>query len=361
MSVKKTSNGNWEYRFNFKNQRYSATFKTKKECVQAEKQRKKELENGIGVKESNNSSNLKVSELLDIYFNDYVEKYCKIGSKECYRNYQNHINKAFGDIKVVDLKPIDIQYLVDDLAEKGFTKRHINTIKNYFKKVLNYAIYPLEVIDRNVCDYIGIKNVHGKKSKTDSFDDKKFKKQLNDIMNYIRANDPDYEIVFDLFLGTGLRKGEVLGLTWDNVDLENNTLYVCQQLTKKATLKPLKVEGTERYITITNTLADKLRKQNQMFPNSKFVCCDKKGVNIKQHSLNYRIEKIRKNVPNCENFHCHLTRKYHSSILNENGINVNEIAHRLGHKNTSTTLNIYIKRIGTQEKEVLDILENNLH
>lgn len=356
MSVRKTKTGKWEYYFMYKGKRYTRSiYKTKKECEKAEKERRKQLEN-----KGNNSvnDNIKVSELLDIYFDNYVLKNCKVGSQVTYRGHQKRINELLGNYKVIDLTTPDVENFIDELAENNFTKSHISDIVKYLKRVLKYAIYPLELIVKNPCDFIDYRNIKGKKSKVDKLPSAE---QFDDIMNYIKENYPDYEIVFELYLGTGLRKGEVLGLTWDNVDLEKNTIYICQQLTVRNQLEPLKIEGTERTISITQSLSYKLRKQKQLFPNSKFVCVNNKGKQILQHNLNHKITKIRKEIPNCENFHLHLTRKYHTTLLYANGIAIQEVANRVGHKNTSTTLDVYIKCMGNQEQDIINVLENNLH
>ena len=356
MSVRKTKNGKWEYYFMYQGKRYTRSiYKTKKECEKAEKERRKQLENKGN---SNVNDNMKISELLDIYFDNYVLKNCRIGSQETYKGFQKNINNYLSDYKVIDLTTPDIEIFIDGLTQKGFTKSHIIDIVRYFKKVLKYAVYPLELIVKNPCDFIDSRSIKGKKSKVDKLPSAE---QFDDIMNYVKEKYPDYEIVFELYLGTGLRQSEVLGITWDNVNLEKNTIYICQQFSKRKQLEPLKVEGTERIISITQSLSDKLRKQKQLFPNSQFVCVDKKGKHIFHCNLNYRIGKIKKEVPNCEGFHIHMTRKYHTTLLYSNGINIQEVANRVGHKKTSTTLDVYIKCMGNQEQDIINVLENNLH
>ncbi|WP_405856853.1 site-specific integrase [Streptomyces sp. NBC_01515] len=81
----------------------------------------------------------------------------------------------------------------------------------------------------------------------------------------IRAVAPQYEIAIWLAACAGLRMGEVLGMTWGNVDMNRNRLSVTQQLFKRE-IRPLKTQSSRATLPIDPFLTDKLRAHKHAFP-----------------------------------------------------------------------------------------------
>ena len=151
-----------------------------------------------------------------------------------------------------------------------------------------------------------------------------------------------------------MRRGEILGLTWNNIDLDNCIIKVTQALypTKNGlVILPPKTESSIRTISIPLTLVDILRdykeKQEEIkiklrdnYIDNNLVCCMDNGNPINPTTLNHKFHNL------LEENHLPLIRFHdlrhsHASILLKEKIPIKAISERLGHSNVNITLNLY--------------------
>ena len=177
-----------------------------------------------------------------------------------------------------------------------------------------------------------------------------------------------YLVVF-----TGARKGELLGLTWDNVDFDNNTIHIKYNRTgsKKETVYTVttpKSKKSIRTIPVKQEIMDMLKAEKALQENNKkllksyyhtydydFVIRKADGSLYNPNSINRIINKMieKLGLPHCR---IHDFREMAATILDSQGVSLSDIATFLGHADTRTTERIYIKRSNTAKKEVVDKL-----
>ncbi len=144
-------------------------------------------------------------------------------------------------------------------------------------------------------------------------------------------------------ISTGMRRGEILGLKWNNVDLENNTICVINSLVPtKVGLKllPPKTKTSVRKISLPPTLVEILKDyKNKNYSNS-FVCTLENGKLITPSSLNHKFKDILKEN-NLPSIRFHDLRHSHASLLLTQGVQPKMISERLGHSNINITMDLY--------------------
>ncbi|MGS5514528.1 site-specific integrase [Clostridioides difficile] len=180
-----------------------------------------------------------------------------------------------------------------------------------------------------------------------------------------------YHIV-NIKLYTGMRKGEVLGLFWEDIDLENNIIKIRRNLVRKKDsnfeLAPPKTNSSIRDIKIGDTLSkilkdEKLNQKKQKVKIGKWykkteynwVCRKKDGSFVTHGDIDMAIAIINKDLNIDFNFHC--LRHTHATLLLENGANIKDIQKRLGHSKITTTMDTYSHVTHKMESETVNILE----
>lgn len=205
--------------------------------------------------------------------------------------------------------------------------------------------------------------------------------------------------IFDRFKGTryymplllgyrcGLRKGEAFGLTVEDVDLDNATLRINKQIqlnkkTRRFYFTPPKYckQGEGRTIHIdSNTLsilkeylshyhikdyyvnADGVLNTDGDGKKINMLLVDNKGIYVDCDKFRYAIRIIHGTYLNFsyvdKDFHYHLLRHTHASLLVAKGVPPTEIAKRLGHKNLETTYRTYIHSSDIAENKANDIID----
>ena len=157
--------------------------------------------------------------LLLILCFDYTIKY------DYERVIENYIAPALGAVKLQKLNPHNVQQCYNDMQRiKGLSPKTIKNTHGVFHSALKQA-QRLGYIQRNPADNIALPRIERPEVQP---------LPENILPTFLKAiQGHEFEAVFFVTVFTGLRKGEVLGLTWDNVDFERGTLYIKQQLLKK--------------------------------------------------------------------------------------------------------------------------------
>jgi len=183
-----------------------------------------------------------------------------------YRNYRvmikNHLNPDIGDTKLKDLKARQIQellnYKLDHGRKKGKGGLSPRTIK-YIYQTLHAALEQAvkeRLINNNVCKAVEVpKKQEEKKLHTWN------KKQVNMFLN--KARDYKYFILHYLALNTGMRRGELLGLQWQDIDFKQKRIQVKRQLARTdegLIFKKVKTKSGNRIIPVTDNVITELKR-----------------------------------------------------------------------------------------------------
>jgi len=214
----KDINGKWR-------QKSKQGFKTQKAAKPWINKTIKELEEQFQFTEGIDSS------LVGITFKELCQNY--ISHKELYNQYNTMRSLKFAiknfneldDMEVTQIKNLHIQNCVDNMVKKGLKQNTIKAYLSMVKTIFNYAINPNKIIKENPCDNILIP-ANRKSDKVKALT----KAELNDLLNKLKKRKRQKYYIISLLAGTcGLRLGEIMGLTWADIDTKNNVIIVNKQ------------------------------------------------------------------------------------------------------------------------------------
>lgn len=239
----------------------------------------------------------------------------------------------------------------------GLSKKAILNIRGVLSSAFRYAVEN-DMVRDNVIE----------RSRIPIFDDsEKFEptvytiEQIKTLLKYADSTDSKAKLFLYLVMSTGARKGEILALTWNNVDLINGNIYICQNRTgsKKDVLDIITTPKTKngyRTLPLPQKVVDMLRvekaeqeRNRQLLQDAyktydfDFVIRKPDGSVYNPNSINRIIKKMtdRLGLPHCR---IHDYRHAVASILFENGIPLSDVTTQLGHGQTSTTERLYIHK-----------------
>lgn len=405
---------NWEYRFeaaksNGKRHHISKSgFRTKREAEAA----------GIKALAEYNNAGLHF-EPSEIGFNDYIDywykQYCvtnlKYNTLVTYTNLiEKHLKPHFGRYKLKSLNPSVLQDYANEIVKQGYSSSYVFSILSTLKTALDYAVFPLNYIKDNPIVYIRFPTKKPPKSSRGIISMEDFDRIMEQFPSGTRFHMP---LLFGWFCG--LRISEALAVTWDDIDFEEKTLNINKQLVKrntapKGSLKETYTKtgrdcawyfgipkyGSSRLIKLGDFLLDELKqefarqqeneekygvyytvqllkdeqdekgnsikriisKQKEIssdLPRVNLVCIDKNGLFTTKDNIRYPTRVIQERLK--IKFDFHSLRHTHATMLIDSGVSPKAVQQRLGHKNVSTTLQIYVKSTENMQQEAVDAFD----
>ena len=253
-------------------------------------------------------------------------------------------------------------------TSKGIHKLSLRTKQNIFscfRTLLNYGV-KMDYISQNPLKKVGnFKSSTEPKKEMDYYTADEYKKFSDSARsaaeNSTKMVDWDYYVFFSIAFYTGLRKGEIFALKWS--DITDNYLSVTRSITQK--LKgadretPPKNKSSIRTLQLPKPLIDILTEHKERYKNypgftDDFRICG--GIRpIRDSSVGNANENIAK-AASLKKIRIHDFRHSHVSLLANEGINIQEIARRLGHANIEMTWNTYSHLYPREEERAIEIL-----
>lgn len=337
---------------------------TKREALKALNKALVKLDQG----EKAVDSSMLLKDFADFWIEEYAEKNCRESTVMNYKQKVKQINKRLGNYKLSALKPAVIQKFANNLLD-SYKRSTAKSILTILKGILNYAVHPLQLINSNPAAFIKLprevlqsakKNKKVKTITTDEFSN------LLSLYSELSL----YHAFLMVGFYTGCRKGEILGLEWGNVNLEDKTIKIVQSAyynqNGKTVIGAPKSKSSIRTIVLPKTLVAYLKKlktfQNEQklkygksYNNSGFVIVNNNGAQPDYWKIN-KISLKAKNNCNID-FNPHMLRHTHATMLLENGATMKDIQQRLGHKKIETTMNIYAHSTESAERKTAEILD----
>lgn len=264
------------------------------------------------------------------------------------KNYDKYIKKSFGHKSLDKIKASEITLWQNNLQkEYKLSKSYIHKIRG-----LLYTMFE-DAIENEVIKINPIKKVKSIKQTEDSkvkrIELTPFKtEEINKILSV--TTNQDKNLIAILFM-TGLRIGECIGLTWDNIDFENKTITIRKQIVNGLIKDILKTSKSKRIIPIIETLIPFLENQKKITGNHNSFVFLTQRTNKHFHSAG----KIREQIwikalkkANVEYRNLHQTRGTFISTLISNGEDITYVSKIAGHENVKITLERYSQYIPVQ-------------
>ena len=242
-SIRRRTDGRWEARYTAgidpssgKQIQRSIYGKTQQEVRQKLTKVTAEIDEGTYIA----PSKLTVTQWMDLWLATYVHHAVKQHTYEAYeRDIRNYIKPVLGKVSLSSLNALQVQKLYNGLIERGLSPKTVKNVHGVFHEALERAV-KLGMAKYNPTDGTELPKVQRKPIHP---------LEGEAILAFLEAiKGLKYERLFYIDLFSGLREGEILGLTWDCVDFDRNQLFVNKQLQKSK-----KVGGVYELVTTKNS------------------------------------------------------------------------------------------------------------
>lgn len=291
---------------------------------------------------------MKTQELLLDWLENYEKERVKLRTYSRYKSLvELHIIPALGEIEIQNLTRKQVQGFLfqkkkDGNMRSGETMSSAST--NLMLTVLNMAFeygIDMELCDNNPC--LRLKRSPDDCRKIEAFTVEEQRK----IECYIATADDRRLFGIILSLYTGLRIGELIGLEWDDINLDkgiitiNKTVYRDKNGSDKWQVcvdKP-KTKSSERIVPLPSYLIECMRAYKET-AQSKFVVENKKGEMMSIRSYQYMFERLTEKA-GVRKLNFHALRHTFATRALECGMDIKTLSEIMGHKNASVTLNSY--------------------
>ena len=288
-----------------------------------------------------------VAQWLDFWMDNYVNTNCEATTIYAYKNIiNNHIDPYFENKEIQTLAPIDIQkYYTYELTEVGLSP---NTVKKHhvLLKTALKAAYTSGIVSKNPLDFVEApkeveKNIHYYK--------------LEDLQRLLEVSEGTrFELPVKLGGLLGMRREEMCGLKWENVNLDDCTLCISVVRTAAGAdqiIKNPKTKTSHRTLKFDEGIKESFlrekekQKQNKkLFPDkytfNDFVLVNPLGVPYRPNYLSEMFTRFleKENLPPLT---LHGLRHTFASVANSAGMSLFDISKALGHSSPSVTGNVY--------------------
>ncbi|HFL3696659.1 tyrosine-type recombinase/integrase [Clostridioides difficile] len=305
---------------------------------------------------------------LEEFLLDFLEKHRENISLSTYDKYlrisKKYILKELGQYRLQDLKVIHIQNYIDSLV-KTLNPQSIRIHLNILRLVIKRA-YKLKLIKENIVEDIDIPRA--KKFRNDIYD----KEQMINLLEICKEGNKELGLAINLAIGLGFRLSEILGISWDNVNFDENTILI-NKITSRVKgaviLKEPKTESSNRNVFVPVEIMALLKqyKKEQMKrllkSNTKnkhnLIFFDKLGDPIAEDVISKKFRRFLKNN-GLPHIRFHDLRHSHVTLLMNSKVPIKVISERVGHSNVNTTLNVYSHVLKEMDKEASDTISTNL-
>lgn len=304
-----------------------------------------------------------------IWFEEWLTHYIKPSSKQrTFEQYsraaQIHILPYLGDIELTDLTPFVLQKFITGLTENGNKRTGKGLSPNFVKTILSIVQNSLKTA--HLVGYLPeysankIKRPKPKEKQVECFSAWEQKK-IEEAALFAKKD--KYRGII-LCLYTGLRIGELLALTWNDIDFDKNILSVtktCHDGNEDGKhvriIDTPKTENSRRQIPLSKTLVKMLKEMKKKSKCEFMIADGEKPVFIRSYQRTFELFLKKLKLPH-KGFHS-LRHTFATRAL-ECGMDVKSLSEILGHKNAMITLNRYAHSLWEHKAEMMNKLSKML-
>ena len=268
-------------------------------------------------------------------------------------------------------------YLCDHSFHKPYSKSRICAYSALLTNAFEYAVYPLKVIKHNPMAHITLTVARNEKR---IFSDMNQKEQVLSheiflrIIDYLNQKASPNALPIQIAYYTGLRLGEVCGLTWEDIHLNEQFLVVqrsvvlnCENKNRLEFTTPKRDKSRVVYFpnSLKKILKEEKRKQKNRICRNYYietlengtlhyplytgnidsrekigvnlVCIKQDGSYINRRSLACLCTRLNKHIDGLQDFHFHMLRHTYATNLLATGMNMQEVKELLGHNDNLCT------------------------
>jgi len=331
-----------------------------------------EVEKGLYVA----PAKLTFAEFAEKWLRDYGETHLAPKTRHRYREILDRACQAMGHLQIGKIKPLHLVEFYKNLQEDGIREDgrpgtlsdstilyHHRVISKLFNDAVAWEVIPSNPASK-------VKPPKAKKKQVSCYD----MEQTANMLAALDAEPLKYKVMVILALATGLRRGELMGLEWSDVDFENDAINVHQSSQYLPGVgvftKEPKNETSNRALAVPASVMALLKqykaqqseerlKAGDLWQGSNRLFTTWDGQPMHPDTISKWFPKFlrRHNLPHI-NFHG--LRHISATLLIAEGVNLKNVSRRLGHSSVSTTGNIYAHALQSVDREAASKLDKFL-
>lgn len=339
-------------------QKWFSGYRTKKDAEKALAERLTEINKGVYIE----PTNMTFRELLQLWLAEYVKPNCRPKTHEDYsRHIRIHIEPALGGVPVYRLAPVHFQKLYNELHANGLSSSFVQIIHTICRSSLKWAV-EMQMLQQNSAEKA--KPPKKRRSEMRYWTSEQVQHFLNTISDHVH-----YPLFYLAFF-TGMRRGELCALHWEDVDLQNGRISV-KRTTQRLKGKGLSIyEHTKtkmgrRVIDISPGVISTLKKHKakqaaefmQIGHTPHLVFCTYKGTPVDPNDFRQYFQRLTKKA-GLPPIRLHDIRHTHATMLLQQGVHPKIVQERLGHSTIQMTLDTYSHLIPSMQKDAANLLDD---
>ena len=366
-NIRKRKDGRWEGRYTVGRAPKTGKqiFKNVLDKTQAEVKAKleKAIEESRGL-DIVKAQSYTVGQWMDVWYEYYAQIKVRPSSHKTYEGYiKNHIKPSIGNIPLTKLTTLDLQRLYQKLLTegrvdrleaqnqpKGLSPKTVRNINQVISSAMQLAIQQ-HLIAQNPTDGYALPKTEHREMQTLIAD------QLAAFL--LEAKHSGVFEMYYIELATGLRRGELLGLKWEDIDFVNQTLRIRRQVGRingEVREAPLKTKNAYRNISIGADAVGILReKKKQDGGCSEYVFPSPTGGPMSPDSVLKMLHRVleRAGLPE---LHFHDLRHTFATLALQNGVDIKTVSGMLGHFSAGFTLDTYAHVTTAAQKKAAETM-----
>lgn len=368
-NIRKRKDGRWEGRYTAGHDPVTGKQIFKNVLGKTQAEVKEKLAKALveaGQVDFTKSGQYTVGTWMDTWFENVAKIKVRPSSHQTYKGYiDNHIKPSIGNIPLEKLTTMDLQKFYRKLLTKGRVERieskdqpkglsakTVRNINQVISSAMDLAVAQKIILTNptNVCE---LPKVEHKEMQTVPAE------QLSAFLEEAKRSGV-YEMYY-IELATGLRRGELLGLKWQDIDWKNGIIKVRRQVARvngEIVEAPLKTKNSYRAVSISPQAIEVLKQQKAQ-TNDTYVFPSPNGGPISPDSVNNMLKRVleRAGIPKVR---FHDLRHTFATIALQNGVDIKTVSGMLGHFSAGFTLDTYAHVTTAAQKEAAQTMGNIL-
>ena len=268
--------------------------------------------------------NITLIDFFNIYIRENAPK--TFNTLRTYRNTFDFF-KPLHNEKLTNITPYHVKRVLNDISYSTASK---NLALGIIQRLFSYAVLPYKILPINELKVIP-RYTNSKPEKIKALTDD----EIEMFLSGVKSINYTYYILYCIAVYAGMRYGEIIGLTWENVDLDNNTINVVQQFGaidyNVYSMKPLKSKNSYRQLPIPPVLKSVLLEYKE-------TCTTDRLFNMRISSSGVASEMMKRFLPDNS---IHDLRHTYATKLLSNGVDIKTVSALLG-DSLQTVLKTYV-------------------
>lgn len=303
-----------------------------------------------------------VKQFLEHWLEETVRRRVRPRTYDKYaHDVTHHIVPALGHLQLSRLTPDHVQKMLNRLSDNGLSYNSVRNVRAALRCALNQALRYGYVM-RNVATLVDIPGKVTFKPQPLTHE------QAQQLLTTVKGN--RLEALFRIALGLGLRKGEILGLRWENIDLVGATLHISGSLQRqngRLERSTTKTDASIRTIALPPTLVKALeqhrerqeaeRKAATNWTESGMVFTSRIGTPLSPESLTENFKTLLKKAVLPKSIRFHDLRHTCATLMIKQGVHPRVVMEILGHSQIATTMNTYGHVLPEVQRDAVNVLD----